>query len=281
MTMRNRASLIVTGVGCMLAVIACGTLLSGCRKSSRTFSEVVREVAPDDQFEPDETIGSLSICWPDEWTDEDRQMARDAILLLLTQAEVELGHTSKPAKLIFVLSAAGVGGIITGNEDILLVVPGECFSFPDLFVLLLHLNLNDPEELDSRWTRWRDLGDDLSEDLAARCQDEHEDPDGTGDGGDTGDGSGDGDDGGGSDTEPTPDPPTPEEELDLLLEECFGDHPDWEYCREKWGEHRNLHWWKHLVHKGEWCAKLYAYAEKYDLLEDPHWRWLNRCKHAN
>lgn len=203
------------------------------------------------------------------------------------------------------------------DRSIILVLPGECYDFPSLFNLLCHLNFGDPKEIDPRWSQWNAIGEALSANLATRCpldddgdDDGSDDDDGSGDDGDDsggddgsddgGDDSGD-DDGGDDDSDDDsgdddsddddgdddgdgddPDLTDLQKDLRKLLRKCFRNHCPRKYrwLRARYGPKAwHLHWWKHWRPSKQCRKALREFAENYQLLDHPGWRWLKWYRH--
>jgi len=154
----------VLGALCVLALTGCGHH----HKHHRVY--VLEQSRPGDEF-----IGPLEICWPDDWTDEQKAAAREGLLAHLNAWEEEFGLTAKPVKLIL-LSSYEPGSNLY-EDDIILIYPGGCYEFAGLFSLLTHCGLDDPEELDSRWHHWKRHGHGIAKGIKKRCRKDHDDHD--------------------------------------------------------------------------------------------------------
>lgn len=119
----------------------------------------------------DEFIGTLEICWPDGWTDEEKAAARLGILAHLNAWEAEFKITVNPVKLIL-LSSYEPGSNLY-DQDIILIYPGHCYEFDGLFILLTHCSLDDPEELDPRWCCRGESGSAVVANLKKLCKAKH------------------------------------------------------------------------------------------------------------
>jgi len=167
--MRMKRKFVFLSSGATIAAILgaiCVLALSSCGNHRRHHRHHTAALTPA-PIEADEFIGTLGVCWPAIWSDEQRAFARTGILAHLTAWETEFAITIAPAKLIIFLSADGGG--VSGDGPMILIHPGECFDFPSLFNLLTHHHLGDPQELDARWEGWNALGDAVADDLRQLC----------------------------------------------------------------------------------------------------------------
>jgi len=220
--------------------LLCGWLLVGCGHHHK-HRAYVTNINLDQPLEVDEFIGTLAICWPDSWTEEQRADARRGILAHLNAWEAEFGLTVAPAKLIIFLSGDELGGINLEDRSIIIVAPGECYEFEALFNLLTHHYLTDLQERDPRWQRWNALGAEIAKEIRDLCLVTHPpapEPPPTPDPDDDGEDPDDDDD---------------DDDLDKDEKRCKRLYRKWlKKCRphlHKWLKKRHGKWWHRHWHK--------------------------------